>query len=338
MSLTVRAVQAYALGKPLAASTVRSITAYALVDTNPVVPGPPAPTDYKADQIDILYDLIEKSNPGFKAQYPKGTVQFSAVTAVPTVPGDGYKTDTSILVSPAPGSSALGRQTVRYRRIDFGTIFKHMTLTLNDYVASGTLPAATWKASFASKFGIKIPAADIANTTALTSGVLTNINVIATSWCYKGTVQLTWTVGPRPFTSIVTDANRALVGRFYPGNNNDFTTPGRKPQGEMLVYCQDASVISSFLEAFTSASVLASSHSTVINLVNWLLANTKRTDWNVGDSSSGSGGVTGLTWYRYTLPNAAIPDANSAKYNRCVVLQSVAGSWFAGKIIIHYNV
>lgn len=298
-------------------------------------PGTPA-TDYKADQIDILYNLVEASNPGFKAQFPKGTIQFGTPSVISVQPGDPYKNDTSILISAAPGSSALGQQTVKYRRIDLSAIYRGMKLTLNDYVASGTLPVATWKASFVQKYGIKIPASDIANTAALTSGALTNLNVAAASQCYKGTVQLTWTVGPRPFASIITDANRALVGRLYPGGN-DFTTPGRKPQGEFLVFCQDASSLTTQLETIASGSVPLASNSVVIALVAWLLSATSRTDWNTGSAATGSGGITGGNWYRYTIPNAAVPEANSAKFNRCLVIQGWAGSWFAGKIIIHYN-
>lgn len=336
MPLTVRAVQAYALARPSANSTVRSITAYALVDVTPVVPGPPAPTDYHADQIDILYDLIEKSNPGFKTQYPKGTVQFSTVTAVPVVAGDPYKTDTSILVSPAPGSSTLGRQTVRYRRIDVGVLFRNMKLALSDYVVSGTLPVATWKASFITKFGIKIAPEDIANTAALSSTVLTNVTMTTTCLCYRGTCQVTWTVGPRPFSAIVTDSNRALVGRLYPGGN-DFTTPGRKPQGEFMAFCQDASLLSAQLEAMTNGTQPDASP-LMAAVADWLNSVTQRTDWSPKNSNGNVGGIGALSWFRYTLPNAAIPEANSTKFNRCLVIQSTALSWFAGKIIIHYNV
>lgn len=298
-------------------------------------PGTPV-TDYKADQIDILYNLVEASNPGFKALYPKGTIQFGAPSVIAVQPGDPYKNDTSMVISPAPGSSALGKQTVFYRRIDLSTVFRNMKLTLSDYVASGTLPVATWKASFVTKYGIVIPASDISNTAALTSGVATTMSAATTCQCYKGSVSLTWTVGVRPFTNLVTDANRALVGRLYPGGN-DFTTPGRKPQGEFLVFCQDASALKTSLEAFTSGGVPLATDPLVVALVNFLLNSTTRTDWNAGSAAAAPGGITGLNWYKYSLPNATIPEANSAKYTRCIVIQSLAGSWFAGKIIIHYN-
>jgi hypothetical protein len=317
--------------------TVRSINAYALVNPAPLVPGPPAPTDYHADQIDILYDLIEKSNPGFKAQYPKGKLLFGVPSTVALVPSDPYKTDTSILISPAPGSGVVGSQTVRYRRIDVGVIFKHMTLKMSDYSVTTTLAVATWKASFIKKFGVSIPAADITNSAVLTSGVLTNINIATTSLCYKGTVQLTWTVGARPFPSFITDANRALVGRLYPGGN-DFSG-ARKPQGEFQAYCQDASAIGATIEAYAAVFNVGAGDNTAAtkSLIDWLNSTTGRTNWSTAASTT-DGGIGGITWYRYTIPSAPVPEANSAKYNRCLVIQGVAGSWFGGKIIIHYNV
>lgn len=109
MTLTVRAVlPGYALMRPLSGLTTRAVQGYALVNPAPLVPGPPAPTDYHADQIDILYDLIEKSNPGFKAAYPKGTLLFGTPAIVALVPSDPYKTDTSIKITGAPGSGKLG--------------------------------------------------------------------------------------------------------------------------------------------------------------------------------------------------------------------------------------
>lgn len=336
MTLTVRAVQAYAVARPVSGVTVRSINAYALVNPAPLVPGPPAPTDYKADQIDMLYSLIEKSNPGFTAQFPKGTLLFGAPANVAVIPTDAYKTDTSILISPAPGSGIVGNQTVRYRRIDLSVIYKHMSLKMNDYSATTTLAAATWKASFIQKFGIKIPAADISNTAALNTAVLTNVSIAATSLCYKGTVQVTWTKGGRPLSTIFTDANRALVGRLYPGGN-DFTTPGRKPQGEFQLYTQDASLISATLEAHAVGGVaVGSGVATVLAIIDWLNANSGRTYWSTATDGT-LGGLGGLSWYRYTIPHATIPEANSAKYNRCLVIQALAGSWFSGKLILHYN-
>lgn len=296
--------------------------------------GLPVPTDYKLSSTDLLYKLIEYSNPGFTAQFPKGTIQFSAPTSVSVVAGDAYNTDTTVTVSSAPGAGKIGNQTIRYRRIDMTTIFKSMVIKLTDYSAGTTLAEAVWKGSFRSQYGINIVDADFTNTGAINGGN-TTIAIKATSLCYKGSFVLNWVSGKRLITSIITDANRALVGRLYPGGN-DFTTAGRKPQGEFLVYCQDASSLKTLLEALASSSAPSSTDSTVTQVVNFLLANTSRTDWNTGTVTE-SGGITGVIWYKYTLPNVAIPEGNSAKYTRCIVIQSGANSWFAGKIIIHYN-
>lgn len=296
--------------------------------------GLPVPTDYKKPTIDLLYTLIEYSNPGFTAQFPKGTIVFSAPTVVAIVDGDAYKTDTSVKISSAPGAGKIGSQTIRYRRIDLSTLFKQMAIRLNDYQPSSALPEANWRSSFRANYGINIADEDFLTGGGIGVGT-TLIQIRPTALCYKGSFSINWVIGKRPITVLITDANRALPGRLYPGGN-DFTTPGRKPQGEFLTFCQDASNISATLETITTGAAATDVQLTAV--VNFLLANTARTDWNKGSASTGTGGISGMNWFKYTLPNAAVPEANSSKYNRCIVIQSYAAAWFADKIIIHYNV
>lgn len=336
MTLTVRAVNGYALARPLSGATIRAINAYALVDPNPIVPGPPAPTNYKADQIDILYDLIEKSNPGFKAQYPKGTVQFETPVSVAVIPTDPYKTDTSIVVSPAPGSTALGRQTIRYRRINLPVIFNQMSLTLADYSATTTLPVATWKASFVKKYGLNIPAADIVNTAALASGTATTMAIVAGSLCYKGSVSLTWTNGPRQLADLITDSNRALVGRSYPAGN-DFLE-GMKRLGEFLVYAQDFSAVAAALDTVpaTWTAPVGQNTASFLQVIAELNRLCPSVSWS-NQIHTVEGGTTSLLWYRYLLPNAAVPEAKSDQFTSLVMIPALPGSWWRGNLYLHYG-
>lgn len=300
--------------------------------------GLPVPTDYKSSSTDLLYALIEYSNPGFTQQFPKGTLQFSAPSTVTVVEEDVYKTDTSVTIFSAAGAGKIGNQTVRYRRINMAAMFKSMVVKLDDYSSTTGLVDAVWRNSFRTKYGIAIPDTDFSDTPV--SGMLASGNTVigikATSLCYKGNFTLNWTKGKRLIGDIITDANRALVGRLYPGGN-DFTTEGRKPQGEFMTYCQDASAISAVLETIVNASS-SYTDTQLTAVVNFLLANTVRTDWNKNVAGSVVGGIAGMNWFRYSLPNIAVPDANSAKYNRCIVIPSYTTAWFAGNIIIHYNV
>lgn len=296
---------------------------------------PPVPTDTRQAQTTMLYDLIEKSNPGFKVSYPVGSVVFGVPSAIAIKPEDPYKNDTTVRVTPAPGTTGFGGINVNYRRVDLSVRFKGMSLKITNWQSSNNMTSAVWVPFVAEKYGISVTTDDIT-----AAGVNNNTNVQmavkATSLCYKGTVTVNWSKTLQPLNLIITDANKALTGRLYPGGN-DFTTPGRKPQGELQVYCQDASSIAAILETMPASVNPVAGSSYVQALVEFLLANTSRTDWSTA-ASSVSGGLLGIVWYKYTIPNATIPEANSGKYNRCIVIQAAAGSWFAGKLIIHYNV
>jgi len=295
-------------------------------------------TDYRQAQTLMLYDLIEKSNPGFKVSYPVGSVVFGVPADLAINPNDPYKNDTTVRVTPAPNTTGIGVVSVNYRRVNLATLFRGVTPKLTDWYISTSMPATVWIPLFVAKYGLSLTAADVAGLGGITSTGSVNVVTKPECLCYKGTVNLAWTRGVRPMADIFTDANRALTGRLYPGGN-DFTTPGRKPQGEFLAFCQDASSIGSILEGVSlTGQSYAPTDPMVIALVDFLLANTSRTDWAARSAATGSGGISNLSWFRYVLPNAAIPEANSAKYNRCIVITSQAASWFSGKIIIHYKV
>lgn len=297
---------------------------------------PPVPTDTRQAQTVMLYDLIEKSNPGFKVSYPAGSVVFGVPSAIAIDPEDPYKNDTTVRVSPAPGAAGFGTVSVNYRRIDLAKRFKGMTVKLTNYQVSNSATTPVWVGWLAEKYGLSVTSDDLSSQVALGSGSNTAMTMKAGSLCYKGSVQVYWTKSLAPLNTIITNANKALTGRLYPGGN-DFTTPGRKPQGEFLAYCQDATSVGSIIEGMTNGTQPDASP-IMASVVEWLLSTTSRTDWSVKNSNGNVGGVGALGWFKYSLPNAAIPEANSAKYNRCLVIQSTALSWFAGKIIIHYNV
>jgi len=297
---------------------------------------PPVPTDTRQAQTTMLYDLIEKSNPGFKVSYPVGSVVFGVPSAITVNPEDPYKNDTTVRVTPAPGTTGFGVVSVNYRRIDLVKRFKGMTVKLTNYQVASSIAASIWVPWLAEKYGLSVTPDDLTAQFSIGSGSNTTMTMKAGCLCYKGAVQVYWTKSLPPLNALLTGANKALTGRLYPGGN-DFTTPGRKPQGELQVYCQDASSIAAILETMPASVNPVAGSSYVQALVEFLLANTSRTDWSTA-ASSVSGGLLGITWYKYTIPNAAIPEANSGKYNRCIVIQAAAGSWFAGKLIIHYNV
>jgi hypothetical protein len=340
MTTSLRNAVAYALTIPPHSTSVRSAVAYALTRDPGVAPAPSyVSSDLRKAQDRLLYDLIEDSNPGFQAAFPLNKIQFGAPAVKTIDPADPYKRDTTCIVSPKQGSGLVGSKTISYRRIDVGSLFRNMVVQIQTYYASTTLPKTIWQAEVNSRFGIVTLPADWNN---ISSGIAANTVYTGTTLsglCYKGTLTLQWVPGKRPASDLIPDAKVALVGRTYPAGN-DFTTPGRKPVGEWQVYGVDFSpqgaanlepnsAVTAFAAGFTSAGMTS--------LLNFLNANTGRTNWSNKDSTI-DGGICGLTWYKYTIPSASVPEANSARFNRVMVIQGVAGSWFSGKILLHYNV
>jgi len=338
MTLTVRAIlPGYALTRPVSGLTARAMQGYALVNPTPVIVVPPVPTDYRKPQSLMIYDLIEKSNPGFKDVYPVGSVTFGAPTAITPVAGDPYQNDTSILVTPTPGSGGMGKVTVKYRRVDLGVLFKNTVLSFNNYHTTTSAFPATWVPWFAAKYGVSLDAADINSGQNVASGAAATIKtVLGTSLCYKGNISFVWTLGKRPITDLITDVNRGLVGRLHPGGN-DFSV-GRKPTGEFMTITQDATEIKTILQTIPSAWVPpGGANAGLQQICDWLNANSGQTGWNIGNANT-PGGAANIQWYRYTLPNANVPEADSVKYNTVVLIQSSADSWFTGRCVLQYKV
>lgn len=337
MTLTVRAVlPAYALTRPVSGLTTRAVRGYALVNPTPVIPAhAPVQTDYRIPQSDMIYDLIEKSNPGFKDIYPKGSIVFGTPTAITVDVADPYKNDTSILVTPATGSGGIGKVTVKYRRIDLSKILKDVVVRLDNYYTSTVAPPASWVAWFAAKYGISLVAADFASSQTIASGSNVTANILSGCLCYKGTFPFVWTLGKRPITDLITDANRGLAGRAYPGGN-DFSV-GRKPTGEFMTLTQDATSIKATLSALsTSWTPPGGANASLQAICDWLNANSGQSGWNIGNANT-PGGLQNIQWFRYTLPNAAVPEVDSTKYTGVVVIQSSPDSWFTGRCLLQYT-
>lgn len=343
MPTSLRNAVAYALTIPPHSTSVRSAVAYALT-RDPGVPAAPnpIPSDLRKSQRQLLYDLIEESNPGFQTQFPLDKLDFGTPSAITVDPTDPYKRDTQVAVSAKANSGFMGNKTVRYRRIDIGVLFRNMTMQVNLYDTKTSLLKADWIPALNFKYGLSlvpddIPASNIGNLPGTGSY---GMSIVATSLCYKATVavQLQWIPGKRPMLDMIPDAKQVLVGRSFPVSN-DFSDPTRKPIGEWETYGIDASELKTTLEALAASTVVAADSAVpaVTTLINWLKYNSGK-DYFTNKDSTVKGGLGGLTWYKYTLPNASVPEANSARFNRVIVIQGVAGSWFSGKILLHYNV
>lgn len=299
-------------------------------------------SDIRKTQRQLLYDLIEETNPGFQAQFPLAQLDFGAPSAIAVKPDDSYKRNTQVVIRAKAGSGFMGSKLITYRRIDLGFLFRNTLIQLNDYYPSPSLPKSVWVTSVNAKYGLALLESDIPtnNINTLPPNSTYGLSIDTSSLCFKASVamQIQWINGKRPMLSIIPDAKQVLVGRSFPAGN-DFTTPGRKPVGEWETFGLDASDIKTTLEALAASQVIpADSTIPAVNTVlNWLSINSGR-DYFSNKASTAKGGLCGLTWYKYTIPNAGVPEANSQRFNRVLVIQGVAGSWFSGKILLHYNV
>jgi len=309
-----------------------AVTGYALGDPAPAPAQPPS--DLRLPQNRLIYDLIEVSNPGFKAAYGMSKVQFTGMASVTVDPSDPFKCDTSVLVSGPPGSGTIGKVTVRYRRIDMSALFRNMIMRSDFYSAAGSITRAQFIADVNAKYGLSLLETDMAAVVTVPADTVYN-GIAVNGLCYKGTVSLQWVRSKRPITEIITDANRALIGRLYPGGN-DFSQ-SRKPVGEWQLYGLDASAVKANLAALsTSFLITTAANANLDAVIAWLNNNSGKTNWAKTDSSLASG-LAGCTAYIYTLPSTSIPEANSARFTRAMVIQSVDASWFSGKLILHWN-
>jgi len=342
MTISVRNALGYALTRPAGTNTLRNVIGYALTlpAADAVVKG--GDVNLLASREQMLYQLVVKSNPKM-ASYAATDIAFSSVTAMNATiapsGGSSLMPDTSAIVKAAGSGSMIGQQTVYYRRIDISKLFKGRTLTLKVPYAMGTTAITRAQAlDFAAQqFGIRIPTDDV-NFTSWSFPANNSLSIVGTSPCFKGTLIIRVERDKQLLSSVVGD--RTFAGRSWPDAMID-VGDGTKPQGELLLYDIDYSSQKSVLNNLSSGTVpdvnttgsLAAAMNAVPNNSGYAFGN-QRCDTPPG--------ILLARATRYTLPNAAIPEANSAQYNRCVVIENVDypqyPSWWAGKIILHYNV
>lgn len=283
---------------------------------------------YRQSQLDLFYNLVVTANPGMPFSLPPnsklGTPQSQAVP-------NGSIADTNILIT---GTNAYFRnKRVSYRRIDLSAFFKNMTITFDKWVSTATLAKADLLELLNATYGLALVDADL-SVTSLTSGAATAITIASASLCYKGTFTVTWTKGKRQITDVA-PLNSPLTGRLWP-NGNDFSS-GRKPQGEYLLYDKDFSAQLATFNSLTTGTLdyTVATHKIIMDAMIAVYPS----NLNSGTHTA-QGGLNGLTFAKYTMPNANAPLANasSSKVNTVFVISSQSTSWFQGAILLHFKV
>lgn len=322
----------------------------------------------------MLVDLINEGNPNLPFPINDTDFDFTLPETI-TDPGNGH--NTKIRVIAKPNTNYIGNIVVTYRRLNVGFLFRNMTLEVQKWVAnsgqaSGNLiQIDTLLPLYSEKYGIPFTVGEWNN------GWLTGYNGIrgdafilsptSSNLVFIGTIQAKWFVGERTLESLL--PVDVMGGRLYPGGNNQ-DDPMRKywitPDGFNTDYSNKSAILDS--NWVTTATFLGQWAGTSVSLLHAQLINevfpmviprngpritatsyvgrgalTNGTAFNGNDPTTGylvkELGMTGARINRYTLPHAAVPEANSEFFNRVLVLTLPNDCpWGTGALYFHYNV
>lgn len=298
-------------------------------------------TDYRKSQSDLLRDLIEKANPGFKAKVPVGTYTLGAPAAIASPVGPLFNNTTIKITAGTGQTSVIGSRTINYRRISLDKLFNGRTVVIEKYTIANSLPFAEIAPMIAQQLGVNLDSADFNVNVALSPDSSYPFTMKATSLCYTGTIRVTWTKGKRDIAELF--GTGELDGRVWPAGLIDIQD-GSKPQGEMMFYDTDFTSQAAILNSFTSGAYDNGAWNTALDptsLITYLKTLRPDIPWTRGDYRTLVGGLGYAPFKRYTIPNAAVPEANSGMYNRVMVIEPLAlgdvRCWFFGRILLHYN-
>lgn len=286
------------------------------------------PAFYSKPQLEILLDLINEANPGLMELRDLENSRFGNISTY--TPKDGEIADTALEIYALPGSFYIGKRIVYYRRIKLDNYFANMVLEIDDWRNSTVIPRGEYIPAMAKKYGLSFTESeDLLSTHGnMASGITYTLSVAPTSKLFTGTFKLRWTRGKRTLEQILTQDQ-------YSGLYWDANYVEGKPLMNLVGMAIDFSRFGG-AKTITTGSVIAANSSDVRNMADWFSEYTGQT-LDVFKLHTEQGGIQGLNITRFTLPNTNMPEANSDKFNRCLVIAPKADSWFAGKIIWHYN-
>jgi hypothetical protein len=304
------------------------------------------------DSTSLVLDLINANNSGSlptpvsKDNCRLGPVTKVSVSSKPTL-------NSALTVGPGTHTTWINSKPIRYRRIDLAVLFRGNPLTVMkpspvvpNGAAQNTFTLYQLLADINSQNGTAFTTDDFNNIqfTISTSDPLIKgrpsqtltVTAKETSVGYIGTFAVRWIAAKPKITDLIPDAKQVLAGRVFP--DGSLTLVGKKPLGQFQTYGLDASALKAVFATIPNPWYSPAGQATgpFIQILDWLNANTGRTNWN-NSAASTDGGTCNINWNNVALPNANYPEANSTDYNQLIVLNAAADSWFTGKIYLHYN-
>lgn len=303
---------------------------------------------YPEDSKQMVLDLINRSNPSLPVALTAANTGFVGTPEVIPVVGIAIQ-NTSLVVLARPMSGYVGDETFTYRRLSLTSYFRGMTPEVIKYspAAVGVSPYrfSDLLADFNLKFGFTLTMDDVVDvafpagqgdgggsTGSAARSVLTTVKASPGSLAFTDSFVLRWTQEKERITQLI--PGNDLGGRAYPGGIASGTTP--KPQGEFLFYGLDCTSMATQLAALNGVTFVAPGSTAQQQLIAFLAA--ARPDLNISNAASTvAGGLAGCTLTTLALPSATAPVGNSVKFANVAVLTALAGSWFQGKLYLHYN-
>lgn len=299
-----------------------------------------------------LFDQINASNPTLPVPLSSADVNLSTLKTI-SQPGTVINTEVGLFAKMV----GLFRKYVflRYRRLDFQTLFRGNAPVLYKYTSApaNASPFTVYQLlPYLNKiYGLQLTEDDVYDasfpigdtTTTGYIGVRTSTVIVKakpTSLGYVNQFVLRWVYRKQLVEDILPVAD--LPARQYPGGN-DFTTHASVLNSEAYG-CDFANVVDSLTaaNAFNGTRTIGNAasiaqHQAVIDELN-----TQRgTSYTVDQANVGQpGNLYGAATATYTLPNAAVPEANSQYFNHVAIITPTgqdAGANVTGKLFLHYN-
>jgi len=303
---------------------------------------------YNKPSSELVYDLINQANPLLPVPLTPLNMALSDVKAA-TVSGNAAMNTSINCVS--IGGDYIGRKMLNYRRLDLAVLFRGQVLQINRY-------SPTQSNSFSivfslyqllpvinAQYGLNLTEADVTDVNILRGNTqedgfyTTTVSVTAkvTSLGYIGTIQLKWKSAPQDLASMITVTD--LNARLFPGGN-DFTTAGRRPVMNNLMYSTDWTALLSTTPYTSYPAVMIQGTATTafLNAV-----------FNQCNTAFGTSFPTQASWTSamftgaevVVLPSAKYPEANSKYYNRLLTWdtpEALVATYGNGRNYIHFNV
>lgn len=278
------------------------------------------PYQYGVNQRELLRSLINTAN-------PSALLPFDALNTELSAPSHSNE-QTAIRV--IGRSQYYGSKTINYKRLSLGSLFRNTVVAMDLWSDGTTLTREQVVDELNLKYGTAFLYTDFPNQTQSVGN--TTWTTVPGCLCYVGNITVNWTKGKRKLSSLFQTTNELPI-RFYPGGS-EFPVE-RKPQGQYFVYGADFSGIKANLNNISLGTAFNSSNADHLKILQTLQA--LRPDLNFTDTSpTSNGGLAGLMMYRYTLPQASVPFANSEQFTNVFVIVPLADSWFQGNILLHY--